>query len=659
MAVVKMNRFTLMTFHTYREGLLKELQRFENIQFNSLQNSEEELEYLNKVSFGDKVSELESESAKIKFALEKIKPYAQKPSGMQAFTSPPPSLSYEEFDAYTDHYDYKSVYESIKDADGKLRACKSEKDRLKGENQNLNNWVKLDVSLKEVEDLKSIRYLIGTISKASADSFREAMENAYPQVYIEYFGAAQDEVTGLLLAPADDYESVSSLAKNSGFTRVPINLPQKPSDIIAENNARIAQIELAETSLAESFQQYGSEYNSLMIANDYFQAALIRAQACENFLKSDTVLVIEGWFPQELSLRLTEILNGVCGKDYYIEETAVEKDSTDVPIKLKNNKFVAAFENITSMYSLPKYSELDPTPVLTPFYWAFFGLMVGDTGYGLILWLATFIVLKFFSLKAGTRKFMQFFHYLSYAVIIAGFLYGSIFGFTFFAPIKTETGSKAILDTNVDIALMIVLSIIVGIGQIVFGLLVKGYALLKDGKVFAAIFDSLCWITTLFGAIGWILGGFGIASAELGNISKWTFIISVIGLALTQGRESPSLGGKIGNGLYSVYGLTSYVGDIVSYTRLVALALSGAYIAFAFNKMAELLPEGILRIVAGGLIIVVGQTINFGLSLLSAYVHDCRLQYVEYFSKFYDGGGKPFNPFQLMNKHVHIKNSKE
>jgi vacuolar-type H+-ATPase subunit I/STV1 len=205
--------------------------------------------------------------------------------------------------------------------------------------------------------------------------------------------------------------------------------------------------------------------------------------------------------------------------------------------------------------------------------------------------------------------------------------------------------------------LTILLGLAIGVGflQIVFGLGVKGYMSLRDGSVTGAIFDSLFWITTLLGIAGWMLSLIGIIPGSLNGPSGILFIVSAVGLAATQGRDSPSIGGKIGNGLYAVYGLTSYVGDFVSYTRIIALALSGAYIAFSFNLMAGLLPAGPARWIGGGIIIVVGQTMDLGLAVLGAYVHTCRLQYVEYFGKFYEGGGVPFKPFNMQIESVTIK----
>jgi V/A-type H+-transporting ATPase subunit I len=293
--------------------------------------------------------------------------------------------------------------------------------------------------------------------------------------------------------------------------------------------------------------------------------------------------------------------------------------------------------------------------VVAPFYTFFFGLMVGDMAYGLLLVLGTLLALKLFKLSEGTKQFMRLFMCLGFGTLVGGALYGGFFGYAVFTPITMPDGTKkAILDSSLDIVTMLAASVVLGVVHVLFGIGVKGYMLLKDGKPLDALFDSVFWIITLIGGIGYILALSGMLPPPYSEWAKWAFIAGVVGLALTQGRSSPSIAGKLGNGLYAVYGISSYVGDFVSYTRIAALALSGAYIAFSFNLMVDMFP-GWSKIVVGGFVFIVGQALNFGLAALGAYVHTCRLMYVEFFGKFYEGGGKPYRPLRLINKFVKVE----
>jgi V/A-type H+-transporting ATPase subunit I len=466
--------------------------------------------------------------------------------------------------------------------------------------------------------------------------------------------------------PAGDFDEAFVFFRTIGFSRLTLGFQGIPGELMTENENKILQQQAALGEATDRIKDFNGEYEQLNIAADYYETLLERERVCRNFLKTQKVVLIEGWVPAEDSGVFQSIVSGVCGNDYHLEEEDVEKDSEDVPIKLKNNGFVAAFEDVTVMFSLPRYNEVDPTPLLMPFYMLFFGFMLGDAGYGLLLLLGTAFALTRFHLKEGMRRFIKFFFYLSFPTIIAGFVYGSMFGFPFFTPIVGADGThKAILDTNIDVLNMMILSVVVGVVQILCGIAIKGFILLRDGKIFDAIVDSFSWIVTLLACIGLMLGATGMTPAIVSTVSGWALVISLIVLAATQGRDSPTLGGKIGNGLYAVYGLSGYIGDFVSYTRIAALALSGAYIAFSFNLMAQqLIPDGpmipfigigVAKLVFGGLIIVLGQTLNIALGALGAYVHTCRLQYVEFFGKFYEGGGVPFTAFKLKNKFVNIK----
>lgn len=656
MAITKMNSFTLLTFRDKKSRLLKDLQKFGDVHFRDLSRDElMESGYLKQDFSQEDITRCESELDKVGFALSKLAPHVPK-SGLTAKRK---TLSYEEFDGFLSGYDYGKVCGCIKEQDDLLAGYRSEISRLRAEIEGLKAWLSLDVSPAELDGLSVARYLVGTVNKTTADSFKVAMERDFPCVYVEFLGSTKDDMAMLILIDPDSYEDVLGASKDLGFSRANLGFRERPTAIVKANEAKIKELELQITAANDAVKARAEEHGSLLIVKDCLRTTLEREKAAQNFLGSETVVFLEGWVPEEDNANFHKIITAACGEDYYLEEAAVEEDSEVVPIKLKNNRLVAAFESITSMYSLPRYNEFDPTPLMMPFYWLFFGLMVGDIGYGLLLMIGTFAASRLLDLKPGMKSFMRFFFYLSFAIVAAGFLYGSCFGYSVFTPLTGPDGQpKAIIDSQMDIVTMIIGSIAIGVVHVLFGVAVKGALCIKRGDIAGAIFDSLFWILAVLSGIGLIIVFMvpGMLPDPLPAICSWVFLASLIGLAATQGRSSPSLGGKIGNGLYGVYGITSYVGDLVSYTRIVALALSGAYIAFSFNLMRDILPGGFVKIVFGSIIFVAGQALNFGLSLLSAYVHTCRLQYVEYFGKFYEGGGKPFKPLTIQHDSVHINN---
>lgn len=665
MAISKMNKFTLLTFHAHKPELLKQLQVFGDVHLKTPDKEElEELSFLRSDISHEQISAYEVEMEKVRFAAEKMKAYVEKP-GM---TAKRPALRFEEFDRYAAEYDYESVYQKVRAQDEAIAGFRAEVARRQAENETLSAWRKLDVEPRELEALEWTGSLVGTVNKQAAEEFFAKMGEAFSTVYLEQLDTVKDDTSLLMLFPAEDYDDVFAFARELGFTKAAFPFRGKPETVVEENQREIERLGKEQESAVGVIKSLVPEHQKLQIALDYFDTVLERERACQNFLKSDTTLMIEGWVPAEDSAKLRALLDNVCPGEYFLEEQEVERDSAAVPIKLKNNGFVQAFESITSMYSVPRYNEIDPTPILAPFYWLFFGMMVGDIGYGAVILLATTLALKFIDFKEGMRNFMRFFRYLSIAVIVMGFVYGGAFGVTVFAPVPiyengVMVGKKAILDSQLDITTMLIVSIAIGLIHLSVGLISKTYMGLRDGDPASGIFDGLFWLIALLSGIGWLVFWMVLGNPAVGQVCRFVFFASLIVLAATQGRSSPSIAGKIGNGLYGVYGITGYVGDVVSYTRIVALSLSSAYIAYAFNLMTGLIVGdfgagnivvSVIRLIFGIVVVLIGQTLNLGLAMLGGYVHSCRLQYVEFFGKFYEGGGVVFRPLMLKTNYIRI-----
>ena len=656
MAIVKMSQFQLLAFEGDREKLLKELQKTGIVHFKNLSQIEDEvLTELDRLPAGEYASGSESELSKIAFALSKIEPFYKKPSAR----APRRALTFEEFDSFVGTYDYNGAYESIKSIDEKIKTLGAEKNKLKTDNDSLLPWAALDIAPADLGASKSVLFFFGTLPRVSVDMFPGAITAEFPCVYIETLDCSREDATCFVITPTDQADGVLALAKQYGFAKVNLSVSQIPSDIISANNVRASEIDTELALCDKDLQELVSHYADLKTARDYFGTLLNRNKSAENFLKTKEVIAVAGWFANDDKDIFMQTVQSVCGENYYIETEDVDKDCTEVPVKLKNNRFVSAFEGVTEMYSMPRYGEIDPTPLLAPFYLLFFAMMFGDAGYGAVLAAAAALSLKFFSLKKNTRRFFKFFFYLGIATTAVGVLYGSLFGVTFFAPLD----GRPILDLTGNIMFMLILSVALGVAQIMAGLIIKGYMLCRDGKILDAIFDSLFWILAVGSLVGLLASAALGAGSALGSVCGWILAGSLFGLALTQGRASKGLGGKIGNGLYSVYNITGYVGDFVSYTRIMAIALAGAYIAYSFNLMASLLvsnlgflPLAIMQYIFAALVCVFGAALNMGLGALGAYVHTCRLQYVEYFSKFYEGGGVPFRAFGPKNTFVNISN---
>ncbi|GAA0823901.1 V-type ATP synthase subunit I [Clostridium tertium] len=649
MAIVKMNKFTLLTFESKKQKLLREIQGLSNVEFINLQDDEflekyEELKSLAKDDIDLEYSKYEENLSKAKFALEFLKKYVPKKSGLKSLQEEKLTLTLDELDEKVKASKWEESYNKAKEKEAELANLDSNITKLQAEIDTLIPWQDLDVAFSEIKDLKNTSYFLGTIAKSYEDTLLEELSNAY----VEIISRSSNDINLLILSNKEDSENVSEVLRGVGFSAFKTEHKDVPMKLILEFKHQIEELQSKKFFIEEEIASFEEDLKKLELAYDYFVSKVERVKVSTNFLKTKNICAIQGWIAQEDNEELKSICSNTLKNDYYIEFEDVKEDEIDdVPIKLKNGELVSAFESVTGMYSYPKYNQIDPTPLLAPFYLIFFGMMVADVGYGLLVLIGAALALKFLKLDEGKKDFAKFFLYLSFPTIFFGAIYGSFFGDIITLPTQ-------IIDTNKDVMTIVILSLALGVIQIFFGLFIKVYSLIRIGKVKDALLDPGSWIITLL-SIG------GIAAVKflklpniLGNIFIGTAIIGAILIVIGGGREEKSTGAKIGQGLYSLYGITGYVGDLVSYTRLMALGLAGGSIAGALNLLIHTLP-GVAAIVIGPILFVLFHIFNLGLSLLGAYVHTARLQYVEYFGKFYEGGGRPFKAFKVSEKYIKIK----
>lgn len=646
MAIVKMNKFTLLSFESQKDNLLKKLQGFREVEFINLQNDEyiqgkEALEGLLKDEVDSEFAKCEEDLSKARFALEFLRAYVPQKSGLKAMREGKRTLTLTELEEVVNKSNWIDIYSMLKEKEVHLANLENEKTKLEGVIDSLKPLEGLDVSF---EDLKSMKtpYFLGSVSK----QYEEELKSSLEDYYLEIISKTNDDIFFLCLAYKDNEEDVEEILRGLGFSSFKTEQNETPIRVIHQSMDRIEKIESEKFFIKEELETLEEEVETLELAFEYFSNVYSRKTVKNNFLRTEKVSLIQGWIATSDNNDFEKVIKDTLGEDYYLAfEDVKEEEIEEVPIRLQNNDLNKSFESITEMYSLPRYDEIDPTPLLAPFFLLFFGMMVADVGYGVLLLVGSIIALKAFKLDDGQKQFAKFFFYLSFPTIIFGLIYGAVFGDLIKLP--------ALIDTNKDVTTILIMSVVFGVIQIFFGLGIKAYVLIRNGRPFDAFCDVGSWVITLvsIGVFGY--GAFA-GNPLVKTIGMWCMIIGMVLIVLTQGRHMESVGGKLGEGLYALYGITGYIGDLVSYTRLMALGLAGGSIAGAINLIISMFP-GVAFFIFGPLVFILGQIFNFGLSLLGAYVHTCRLEYVEYFSKFYEGGGKPFKPFKTLDKYIKIK----
>lgn len=652
MAIVKMNKFTLLTFESKKEALLERLQAFASAEFINLQDenlleNNEVLKDLTKDSVDSDIAKWEEELSKVKFALQFLNNYVPKQSLIKSLRQEKLSLTMEELENKVLNSNWEEVYDKVKEREEKLAKLENEKTKLQGNVQSLKPYEAFNAPLSTLKELKATSYFLGSV----ANQYSESLQNDLNDCYVEIISKNNNDTYFFALANKDNAEVVEEALRGVGFTPFKTDEDETPLKLIHDYNERISLIDSDKFIIKEELAGYDEELKTIQLAYEYYNNLVSRKSISSKFLKTESTTLIQGWVPVKENEKLTKIAGEVLGEEYYLNfEEVKQEEIDDVPIQLENNDLNASFEDVTSMYALPKYDDIDPTPFVTPFYLIFFGMMVADAGYGLLMLIGTLCALKFFHFDDGTKKMIKFFMYLSFPTIVFGLIYGSFFGDLL--PIK------GFIDTNTDVMTILAMSVVFGAIQIVFGLCIKAALLIRMGKKTEALMDVGSWMLSLF-SIGGVVAASMLNIPVLKTISIAGIVIGFIAIVLTQGRQMESKGGKIGQGIYELYGVTGYLSDLVSYTRLMAIGLSGGSIAGAINMIMNMVTDNgnsvIGMILFGPLIFIIFQTVNFLLSLLSGYVHTLRLTYVEYFSKFYDGGGRAFEPFESKNEYIKLR----
>lgn len=646
MAIVKMSNFSLFAFDSKREDLLHELQKFTYVHFLD-QDEDVDVEGLKNVEVPESIVAIEEDISKVSYAINILSKYRVKEKGIKAMKEGQENFDFKELEERANNIDYIPLYNQLRDNWSKKENLRQEIVKLETIIAELSPWINLKSSIKNLDRFEQSQVFLGTIPKALGSFINEALLDT-EYTYFEIVSEDKDNLYIIILTSKSEVEKVSEALRNNSFSKVSLYGENSPEEEIKVLNEKVFNLENDIDEIEVIIEGLSKDLHKLEIVYDYLLNKRLRIESSQKFLKTEKVNVIKGYIPTDMARDFVEIIKKVLGNIYYLDIKEAEKDDPGVPVLLENTKFAESFESLTGMYSLPRYNEIDPTPYLAPFYLIFFGMMAADIGYGVIMLISTFFVLRKFNLSESSRSFIRFFYYLSFSVIIWGAIYGSIFG--------GIIPMKGLINPAEDYMTLLVISIIFGLIHVFFALGLKAYILVKDDKYLDVIYDVGFWYLALIGGIVYLLDILVALPPMVKSASLIIMIVGMAGIVIFGGRESESIAGKIGGGVYSLYGITGYVGDFVSYSRLMALGLAGGFIAGAVNMIAGMLVDkGIFGMIGAVLIFIGGQAFNLGLSLLGAYVHTIRLTFVEFFSKFYEGGGKRFNLFRSKAKYINLK----
>lgn len=533
---------------------------------------------------------------------------------------------------------------------------------LTQEHAQLEPWAALELRGEDLTINQPVTHTLLEIVIRDQEAFNAALAEIptgmWQEVRQDNTGKAP-VVWGELVTHADDTDALRGFLQRVAAREVDVNLEDRQSiadklrDIkeeIKAQNERYKEVLEKAKGLTKSERDVQFAYDALLHKQE-------REAVEHNVIQSPFSALLTGWVPESFLPILQKRLSAQF-PSAAVETIAVDEQDKP-PVSLRNSKLIQPFEAVTNIYGKPGYAEIDPTGSLSLFFLIAFGLALTDAGYGILLMVGTFAAERFFKLKKELRKMIRLMFYAGFFTFFLGALAGGWFGVELEklpeSGLKSALLSVKIIDPVQEPLKLLGVAFALGIIQLLFAWVVRAQVNWRDGNKLNILLDDIPWITMVVFILAWAGANVGVAGlADFVEPLKWAAITNAIVLTLTQGRSYKNPLVKVGAGAISLYGLISFMSDTLSYSRLLALGLATGIIGLVVNLIASMVSSSIpvLGLVLAGVVLVIGHAFNLGINALGAFIHSGRLQFVEFFPKFLEGGGVPYRPLGRVSKYV-------
>lgn len=637
--IVPMKRLTLIGLKEDESALLQALQAIKAVQILPPEEGRE----------SERVAQLESRVQRLNSAQLALRPFAPK----QGLGPKPQATAQELADGLEDSL---RLCDQVEELERAVSASQAEADKRRSLMAQLQPWEGLSCRVEDIHPRAGVRYITGFMQKEQIPALEDA------GAVVEVCGG-EKEAAVLIACLEGDYAQVSSLAKELRFKEYAFPPVQ---GTVQENLAALQQEIDALSAQTEAHQQalaaLGKERDALLRGQD---AAIIQREleiGRTLLATTDATFILEGWVRSDQVEEIQKTLDQVT-EVYYLDLRDPAEDETP-PTVLKNKPLVAPYEAVTNLYSLPGYGSVDATPLFAPFYFIFFGMMLSDSAYGIVLSLGCLAFLKKLKPTGMMRDLALVLFQGGISTIIMGLFVGTFAGLswpTVFAGTALENVFPFI-DSSTDPISMLILCFALGIVHMFYGVFIAAWQCIKKGDWAGAFVDNLCWPLIIIGLLLLASPMLNLPAA-LGTVGQWLAILCAVVVFLFSARSKGWTVGRFISGAGKLYDITSWLGDVLSYSRIFALGLSTAVIGLVLNTLGGMLYSAfqgnmVLQVIGFLLTAVMLVFLHVFMMLISAlgcFVHTARLQYVEFFGKFYDGSGKPFRPLSYKTKHVQVR----
>jgi V/A-type H+-transporting ATPase subunit I len=637
------------------DSLLEDVQSLSVMQIDphSVRNWESEKQQHNTAS--QRNLELKKEAAETQRAVTFLSRFEPPIPLLKKFTVSPEELSKKQLSEYRKEHGAESLKDEALEIEKEITERRSALKEYEQKRRDLLPLENFKVSFELIEGENQV-YTI--ISKLERDAFVQ-LENDLQSdlMYMEEI-SGDDPVYFTFVYHKSVVEEVMELEKKHHFEPLSFPVePKTPAEIIHSYEASSVQLQGEIEKLEERASALAQRNTTLRYYLDYLNTEIERESAKENFFFTEQVGVINGWGTEREYPRLQKVVQKY--NEASINIIAKDEEETP-PVAYKNNPLVSPYELIVNLYSPPNHKEVDPTPILMPFYTVFFGICLTDAGYGLVIAILSVLGLALMKPRGGVRKFLNLFLILGAATFVIGALIGTVFGINFellpenLAFLREARYKIMIFDSSQDVLTFFVLCLALGVIHLIAGYLIKIFMLIKSGDWVEAVCEHVPWVFLLLAPVPKVLVRYAPQYEGLLNMVFYVLLALWAGIIiLFSERNSLNPIKRLGKGLFTLYGVSNVLSDVLSYSRLLALGLATGVIAGVMNTLAQMVKQlpivGIIGFVG---VLIVGHLFNLFISGLSAFVHSIRLQFMEFFNKFYTGEGELIKVFSEKRKYT-------
>ena len=631
--IVPMKRLTLVALKADEEAILRALQRAGTVEVISRADVTDE----------KAVDEhLLAEVQRLESAAQLLKRYGEKPP-----MGPKPEMSAEELFASVP--EAAELLERTEELDKALAAVRAEIDRNESMIETLLPWRQLDAPIEMIHATRNVRYAVGFLPLGAVEQLEEA------GFAVEAFPGAR-EAAVLVAASASETEEMQRVLKELDFAEFTFPaITGTPLENIRARQAEIASLREQEAETVAALEAVAKRRSLLLEGLDAATIERDRALSMAAVEKTNAAFILEGWVRADEEEKAQNAVAGAA--EVFSFETRDPLEEETPPSAMKNKKLIEPFESIVTMYAYPSYRGVDATAVMAPFYFLFFGMMLSDSGYGLALFIGGLLFSKFMKPQGGMAKLARVITFGGLSALICGPFIGTFFGLAWNDIFHTDI-FPLLFDPMVDVMPMMLLSCGLGLVHMFTGIIVKMYMCFRDGDPQSAIFDQLSWILLLTGLIQLF------AVPALKTVA---IVLTALGggmLLLFSGRSKKNPFMRIGSGLGALYNITGYLSDILSYVRIFALGLVSGAMGMVFNLIGGMVYDAfgglgvvgaILGCILAGAVLLVLHVFSLFINTLGAYAHCARLQFIEFFGKFYEADGHEFKPLRFNTRNVILR----